>query len=501
MDAWISFSAVGLSAFAQATVPQAAQASADVVLYASNAPVRSGTWSVLPDRSAASGYAIGNPVLGAPKLSSPQTHPTNYFELTFSAYAGQPYQLWLRGKSLGQSSGVYVQFSDSVTADGSLAYRIGSQSATSVSFSACSALAGWGWHGSASCALGQPIYFGHTGTHTMRLQVQQDGLLLDQIVLSPHAYLASAPGQSGNDTTLLRENLPQLSTATNPTASNNFAAASPLTSYSTTSYSTSATAVPLKVMEANISYGGHGTDNIINLSRLVGWIQKMNPDVASLIETIGGYNDPALITSLLKQKTGITWYSFYVPKYAGCAEGVMILSKWKIVSTAQYFMSYQMPIAEASINVNGKVISFFSTHFQWPKTASSERVTEANQLVSFANKFPEPRIIAGDFNAQEGTPEISIIEQQYLDAWDIAVNAKTSVAYVDNPPDLYTRTRRSRIDHVFYARSASTVSVSGGQVPDQRNLNVKPVILVNTLDDKGVRPSDHNYMSISFSLQ
>ncbi|MDP9161476.1 MAG: hypothetical protein M3O09_14745, partial [Acidobacteriota bacterium] len=180
---WIFCAAMGWSTFAQTTVPQAVQVGADVVLYASNAPVRSGTWSVLPDRSAASGYAIGNPVLGAPKLSSPQAHAANYFELTFSAYAGQPYQLWLRGKSLGQSSGVYVQFSDSVTADGSLAYRIGSQSATSVSFSACSALAGWGWHGSASCALGQPIYFGHTGAHTMRLQVQQDGLLLDQIVL------------------------------------------------------------------------------------------------------------------------------------------------------------------------------------------------------------------------------------------------------------------------------------------------------------------------------
>src|SRR5437762_13916087 len=74
-----------------------------------------------------------------------------------------------------------------------------------------------------------------------------------------------------------------------------------------------------RVVEANISYGGHGTDNIINLNRTTDWLVKLNPDVASLVEAIGGYNDPSLITGLMKQKTGLTWYSYYVPKYPGCA--------------------------------------------------------------------------------------------------------------------------------------------------------------------------------------
>lgn len=192
---------------------------------------------------------------------------------------------------------------------------------------------------------------------------------------------------------------------------------------------------------------------------------------------------------------------FYVPRYPGCAEGVLILSKWRIVSTAQYYMSYQTPIAEATIDVNGKLISFFSTHFQAPKSASGQRQVEASQLVSFASKFPQPRIIAGDLNAQVGTAEISIIMQQYSNGWDTAVNSGTARAYTDNPPDLFTRTRKSRIDHVFHSKGASTVSVTGGQVPDQRNLSVNPVILIGTLDDKGVRPSDHNFMSINFKLQ
>ena len=81
----------------------------------------------------------------------------------------------------------------------------------------------------------------------------------------------------------------------------------------------------LRVVEANISYGGHGTDNVIDLNRTTDWLVKLNPDVASLVETIGGYNDPKLINTLMQQKTGLTWYSYYVPKYPGCEEGVMVL--------------------------------------------------------------------------------------------------------------------------------------------------------------------------------
>ena len=36
--------------------------SSDVVLYASKAPVKSGTWAVVADSTAAGGYAIGNQI-------------------------------------------------------------------------------------------------------------------------------------------------------------------------------------------------------------------------------------------------------------------------------------------------------------------------------------------------------------------------------------------------------------------------------------------------------
>jgi PKD repeat protein len=258
----------------------------------------------------------------------------------------------------------------------------------------------------------------------------------------------------------------------------------------------------LRVVQANISYGGHGTDNIINLNRVVTWLVKLNPDVASLVEAIGGYSDPSLITGLMKQKTGLTWYSYYVPKFAGCPEGVMVLSKWPIVSSASLYMSYQMPVAEATINVNGKLISFFSTHFQWPAGASGERQTEANQLVNFASKFAEPRIIAGDLNAQVYTPEVGIILQQYNGAWDEAISKGVATSYPDNPVSSMTRSRKSRIDHIFYAKGATGVSVAAAEIPDQRAPGTAGLVTVKigTTDDKGVRPSDHNFVETTLNI-
>jgi len=483
--------------------------------------------------------------------------------MTFPADSGQAYHLWIRGKAANNSyyhDSTFVQFSDSVTSTGTAIDRIGSTSAAVVVLQGCTGNPeqGWGWQDTGWCASGTNIYFSSTGTHTIQVQVRETGYEIDQIVLSPQTYLTAAPGSRVSNSTILAANLPApssppvVSIAFNPSSgsvplnvdftanvsgataskyswsfgdgttstaalpSHTYSAAGNYTAAVTVTDSSGGTAsassvvavtgtasqTELRVVEANISYGGHGTDNVIDLNRTTDWLVKLNPDVASLVETIGGYNDPTLVTGLMKQKTGLTWYSYYVPKYPGCEEGVMVLSKWPIVSTASLYMSYQMPVAEATISVNGKLVSFFSTHFQWPGTASAERQVEANQLVAFASKFAEPRIIAGDLNAQVYTPEVETVLQQYYGAWDEAVSKGVATAYPDNPAGAMTRSRRSRIDHIFYSKGASGTSVTGASVPDQRAPNTAALVTVKigTTDDEGVRPSDHNFMETTLTL-
>jgi calcineurin-like phosphoesterase family protein/purple acid phosphatase-like protein len=179
----------------------------DIVLYASTAPVRVGAWNIESDPTAAGAAALRNPDLGAAKLTTPLKDPTSYFEVTFDVVAGQPYHLWIRGKAQNNSwanDSVYVQFADP---DGlpTATYGRGTTSAATVSIEDCSGcgVAGWGWQDQAYGALAPNIVFARSGTHTMRVQQREDGITIDQIVLSSSTYLSSAPGALKNDNTIL----------------------------------------------------------------------------------------------------------------------------------------------------------------------------------------------------------------------------------------------------------------------------------------------------------
>ena len=182
----------------------------DVVLYAAKAPTRVGLWAPVADTTAAGGARMATANQGV-KVSV-QANPSHYFEMTFHAETGVPYRLWLRGKAASNNwanDSAFVQFSDSVTSSGEATYRIGTSSATTVTIEDCTScgLSGWGWNDNAMGAgvLGKEIYFAATGEHRIRVQLREDGLSIDQIVLSRDRFLATAPGATKNDGTILLE--------------------------------------------------------------------------------------------------------------------------------------------------------------------------------------------------------------------------------------------------------------------------------------------------------
>jgi phosphatidylserine/phosphatidylglycerophosphate/cardiolipin synthase-like enzyme len=184
----------------------------DIVLYAARASVKTGKWTVTPDSSAAGGTRMTNPNLGVPKLMAPLASPSSYFEMTFTAEAGKPYHLWMRGKAENNAysnDSVYAQFSDSVDASGAALWQIGTTSGTEVNLEDCSGcgVADWGWqdNGWGIGVLGPHVYFATTGVHTLRVQVREDGLSIDQIVLSLGPFLSLSPGALKNDVRILVE--------------------------------------------------------------------------------------------------------------------------------------------------------------------------------------------------------------------------------------------------------------------------------------------------------
>jgi hypothetical protein len=181
-----------------------------VVLYASDANTIAGTWSLVPDVTAAGGFRVWNPNKSAGKIGGALANPANYFEIPFQAEAGVAYHLWVRGKAdkdKRKNDSVIVQFSRSVDAAAAPTYRIGTTSGTEVNLADCRRchLSGWGWqdNGFGVNVMGPDIYFEQSGAQTIRVQVKQDGFSIDQIVLSAERFLTVAPGALKNDATIV----------------------------------------------------------------------------------------------------------------------------------------------------------------------------------------------------------------------------------------------------------------------------------------------------------
>jgi len=541
--------------------------SADVVIWASNVPASSvhGAWFKESNSTAAGQTVLRNPDAGAAKLLTALASPTDYFDVTFTADAGKPYRIWLRGRADNDFWGndsVFVQFSGSLDSSGAPVYRIGTSSSVTVNLEDCldCGLQGWGWQddGWGAGVLGPAIFFQNTGTQTLRIQTREDGFAIDQIVLSSNAFLFTSPGLLKNDNTILPSTVqpaptnqpPQVSISATPASGNSplfvsFSSTSsdpdgyiasyfwsfgdgntstvsnPTNTYQTagtytaqltvtdnsgasTSTSLQINVSPpplptssLRVLSWNTQFG-EGTDTVTSLDRTATWLANINPDLAGLAEV-----PPDIITTLvnlLSQKTGRTWYWHWVPKFPDCPEGNLILSKYSFSSTGSLYLSYSRSVAQVTVTVGGRTINFFATHLD--ADASSNRYTEVGELMSWASNFSESRIVVGDFNAGPDLSESILMTSSYYDSWVQAMNTGTAVAYPDNPVYLHTRTRRGRIDYVYYSQGSANLVLQGTQIPDTRNLSQTNVLeLLGTLDDKGVRPSDHNPMIANFGIR
>ena len=253
---------------------------------------------------------------------------------------------------------------------------------------------------------------------------------------------------------------------------------------------------PLRVLSWNVQFG-QGTDGVTNFDRIAVWLARMNPDVVALCEM-----PPDQISTLvaaLTQRSGRTWFTHFVPKAPGINEGNLILSTHSFSATNSKYLSYTRSIAQVTINVGGRDINFFATHLD--ATSSGLRQTEVQELVGWTSGFAGPRVLAGDMNAANDTPEVISMLNVFRDSWVDALNQNAAQAYPDNPVWLNTRTRRWKIDFILYSSDQSIFAARGSNIPDTRDLsNTHVVTLLGTPDDKGVRPSDHNLVVADFDV-
>jgi hypothetical protein len=183
----------------------------EIVLHVANRAEFIGTWTAISDPSAASGVRAYNANLGAPKVTVPVPYPENYVGIPFVADPTQVYKLWVRLRADNNSwanDSVWVQFSGAADPAGTPKYTLGSTSGLAVSLEECvnCGVSGWGWEDDGWGALntnGILLRFPSGGEQYLWIQTREDGVSIDQIVLSAEKYLTIRPGAAKNDHTIL----------------------------------------------------------------------------------------------------------------------------------------------------------------------------------------------------------------------------------------------------------------------------------------------------------
>ena len=201
------FTAIATDARGEMATPQTmtiTAATSEIVLYASDVAKVAGNYQLTADTTAAGGTALWNPDRGAAKVGAAVAAPASYAEFTFYAVGGQPYHLWIRGraqKNTWANDSVYVQFS------GVAGATIGTTSSLMYSLEEAvnAGVSEWGWqdNGFGTGVLGSHVVFESSGMQTIRIQPREDGLYIDQIVISPQQFLTTSPGLLKNDGTIL----------------------------------------------------------------------------------------------------------------------------------------------------------------------------------------------------------------------------------------------------------------------------------------------------------
>jgi hypothetical protein len=184
----------------------------EIVLYAFRGRT-TGNWGYVNDATAAQGLRMYNPDQGAAKVTAPVADPQDFFDLWFLADPTQTYKLWVRGKAqndLWSNDSAWVQFEHSLNAAGAPAYRIGTADALPFNLEECAncGVSGWGWEDDgwgAPNTNGVTIRFAEGGWQRLRVQRREDGVSIDQIVLSAELYRNTRPGTAKNDATILPE--------------------------------------------------------------------------------------------------------------------------------------------------------------------------------------------------------------------------------------------------------------------------------------------------------
>jgi endonuclease/exonuclease/phosphatase family metal-dependent hydrolase/regulation of enolase protein 1 (concanavalin A-like superfamily) len=225
--------------------------------------------------------------------------------------------------------------------------------------------------------------------------------------------------------------------------------------------------VNLRVMTYNIHHNDTGS------SRIAGVVANAGADVVGIQEVPPGA--AAAIAAQLTQLTGRTWTSLMMPTGI---ESDAILSTYPLSSFTyitmygfnEFFVGSVRTVLQATLEVpdaSGQPhrLQFFVTHLSTNQRLDpsfpSPRSRQVDELLGFAQPFPGPRVVVGDFNLDDSRGGADLTDYQkltstpgnYTDSFR-QINPTAAGKTIEAPnPD-------RRFDYVFYTRTAGFNAVA-----------------------------------------
>ena len=157
-----------------------------------------------------------------------------------------------------------------------------------------------------------------------------------------------------------------------------------------------------------------------------------------------------------KRKPAVSGYSLWAQEFGNWTakgKGNLILSTYPIVSTDLVAISYDRVVSDAAIQVNGRTISLLITHLD--PDSSTRRLTQAQQVITWAAIHPENRILTGDMNAWPDQTSIAELNKTYADSWTVASAKGTAYQFTGLSPN--GATKKGRIDYIYYSKTAGNL--------------------------------------------
>ena len=233
----------------------------------------------------------------------------------------------------------------------------------------------------------------------------------------------------------------------------------------------------LRLVHWNVHHGGRKSNDVYDPDGLVRWMASFDADLFSLNEVDSAAN-AAGIVSRLESRTGRDWHYYY-------DYGIALVSRFPIASSSSCVINpaINREAIRVEVVLNGRSVHVWSAHFD--AYNATYRNTEARNLVACAVKYPEQRILAGDFNAGSTTTELNYLKTYYIDAWPAAKALGTATNYDGNCDGC---TRNGRIDYVMASRGATRLVLVSARIFDTR-------------DASGVMASDHKPLLVVYNVQ